>query len=177
MDEITSLACRARDGDATALADFVRSTISDVRRYCGALVDTSSADDLTQETYLKAIPALSRYRGDAPAGAWLLSIARHTCIDEIRRRTRHRDRVALTLMVDPPREDIDEKLTIDTAIRALADDRREAFVLTQVIGLSYAEAAETIGCPVGTVRSRVFRARSDLIDALHEPSQRRRRTI
>jgi RNA polymerase sigma factor (sigma-70 family) len=118
-----------------------------VRRYCGALVDTSSADDLTQETYLKAIPALSRYRGDAPAGAWLLSIARHTCIDEIRRRTRHRDRVALTLMVDPPREDIDEKLTIDTAIRALADDRREAFVLTQVIGLSYAEAAETIGCP------------------------------
>ena len=49
-------------------------------------------------------------------------------------------------------------------------DRREAFVLTQVVGLSYAEAAEVAGCPVGTIRSRVARARADLVDALDEGS-------
>jgi RNA polymerase sigma-70 factor (ECF subfamily) len=50
----------------------------------------------------------------------------------------------------------------------LTDDRREAFVLTQVVGLSYEEAAEVVGCPIGTIRSRVARARIDLLDALRE---------
>jgi RNA polymerase sigma-70 factor (ECF subfamily) len=51
-------------------------------------------------------------------------------------------------------------------VDALATDRREAFVLTQLLGLSYAEAAEVLGCPVGTIRSRVARARGDLVEAL-----------
>ncbi len=53
-------------------------------------------------------------------------------------------------------------------VRRLEGDRREAFVLTQLLGLSYAEAAEVAGCPVGTIRSRVARARADLVTALGE---------
>ena len=53
-------------------------------------------------------------------------------------------------------------------VDGLTDDRREAFVLTQVVGLSYEEAAEVVGCPIGTIRSRVARARIDLLDALRE---------
>jgi RNA polymerase sigma-70 factor (ECF subfamily) len=55
-----------------------------------------------------------------------------------------------------------------SVVSSLAPDRRAAFVLTQVVGCDYAEAAQICGCPVGTIRSRVARARADLIDALRE---------
>ena len=55
---------------------------------------------------------------------------------------------------------------IDQFVRALVPERQEAFVLTQVVGLSYEEAADVIGCPIGTIRSRVARARADLLEAL-----------
>jgi RNA polymerase sigma-70 factor (ECF subfamily) len=169
VEDVSELARLAAGGDSDALSEFVRATITDVRRYCGALVDHASADDLTQETYLKAIRALGSYRGTAPAGAWLLGIARHTCIDEIRRRARRRDTASVALVVEPQHyDDLAGQLTIAEAISELADERREAFVLTQVIGMSYAEAARTVGCPIGTLRSRVFRARADLVDALRE---------
>jgi len=66
-------------------------------------------------------------------------------------------------MVEAPRTG---EVDLDEAIRALAPERREAFVLTQVTGLSYAEAAEVCEVPVGTIRSRVARARADLLDAV-----------
>jgi RNA polymerase sigma-70 factor (ECF subfamily) len=169
VQDVTEIALRARDGDQAALHELVVMTIADLRRFCAALVDPASADDLTQQTYLKAIGALSRYRGEAPAAGWLLSIARHTCIDEIRRRQRLREVESVGLFVDPPVvRDHDERLTLEAAIGAVEPERREAFVLTQVLGLSYDEAATVIGCPIGTVRSRVYRARADLVEALRE---------
>ena len=75
MDELTSLAIAAGHGDRDALARLVRQTQADVWRLCAHLVDPAAADDLTQDTYLRAIPALPRFRGDAPARAWLLAIA------------------------------------------------------------------------------------------------------
>ncbi len=66
-------------------------------------------------------------------------------------------------MVDPTgRADLDDLL------RSLDDDRRAAFVLTQVLGLHYDEAAEVLGCPIGTVRSRVSRARTDLVEMMYD---------
>lgn len=169
MHDVTAIAMRAQVGDRLALQELVTHTIADVRRFCASLVDPASADDLTQQTYLKAIEALPRYRGDAPAAAWLLSIARHTCVDEIRRRQRRRETESIGLLVDPPvRRDHDERLTLEAAIADLNTERREPFVLTQLIGLSYEEAAAVIGCPIGTVRSRVYRARADLVAALSE---------
>jgi RNA polymerase sigma-70 factor (ECF subfamily) len=159
------LAVAAARGDAVAFADLVRLTQADVWRTCATLVDASSADDLVQETYLRAHRSLPRYVGDAAFRTWLLAIARHVCLDEIRGRTRRRRLLAL----QPPRsQSVEPERAVDLALLVadLSPERREAFVLTQLIGLSYDEAADVAGCPVGTIRSRVARARADLIEAL-----------
>ena len=96
-----------------------------------------------------------------PFQAWLLSIARRVCADDVRRRTRAR---RLADRLDRFAGDgvaLDHE-SVDHLLDALEPDRRDAFVLTQVVGLSYEEAAEVMDCPIGTVRSRVARARADL---------------
>ena len=94
--------------------------------------------------------------------SWLLAIGRNVCADHVRRRERRR---RLDVRARPTADEavtaIDEP--IDDLLAPLDADRREAFVLTQLLGLCYQEAADTLGCPVGTVRSRVARARSQLL--------------
>lgn len=90
MDELSSLARAAARGDRAALTELIRATQNDVWRLCAHLVDPASADDLAQETYLRAVPALTGYRGDAPVRAWLLTIARRVCAAEIKSRQRAR---------------------------------------------------------------------------------------
>ncbi len=87
---MTRLALDAGDGDRQALAAFVRASQGEVWRLCAHLVDRGSADDLTQEVYLRAVPALARFRGDSSARTWLLTIARRTCADAVRRAIRQR---------------------------------------------------------------------------------------
>lgn len=169
MDELTRFAVAAARGDRTSLAAFVRASQAEVWRLCAHLVDRQHADDLTQDTYSRAIRALPAFRGDSSARTWLLQIARRTCADEIRRRTRGRaafDR--LRRRREPEARDLGGEVTLDALIQGLDHDRRAAFVLTQVLGLSYHEAAETCGCPVGTIRSRVARAREDLVAAMED---------
>ena len=154
MDELTRLALVAGAGDRHALGAFVRLSQAEVWRLCAHLVDRQAADDLTQETYLRAMASLPRFRADSSARTWLLTIARRTCADAIRSRTRRR---ALNDRIRNLRQDVAEVLDQSTDLMALVDgldqDRREAFVLTQLLGLAYAEAAEVCGCPVGTIRS------------------------
>ena len=105
VDGITWLATQAAAGDRDALATFVARTQADVWRLCAHLVDRDAADDLTQEVYLRALPALASFRGESSARTWLLSIARRTCMDELRRRTRRRallDRVRSRAAVGGP---------------------------------------------------------------------------
>ena len=87
---MTRLARAAGSGDRAALAALVRATQADVWRLCAHLVDPGAADDLTQETYLRAMRPLAGFRGDASARTWLLGIARRTCADAIRSRVRGR---------------------------------------------------------------------------------------
>ena len=177
MDELTSLARAAAGGDRGALARLVRQTQGDVWRLCAHLVDPASADDLTQDTYLRAIGALAKFRGDAPVRVWLLAIARRACAAEIAARSRDR-RLALRLAELPdgelgqPPSEPDSRILADDLMAALAPDRRAAFVLTQLLGCSYAEAAVICGCPVGTIRSRVARAREDLDAMTSDPGRR-----
>ncbi|TDV44262.1 sigma-70 family RNA polymerase sigma factor [Actinophytocola oryzae] len=182
---MTGLALAARSGDRAALERFVRATQRDVWRLMAHLTRVDLADDLTQETYLRAIPSLTRFAGRASARTWLLSIARHVVVDHLRA-LRCRPRTAgsadWTQVADLRQaaahrnvagfEDIVE-LTV--LLDALDPERREALVLTQVLGLSYAEAAAVCRCPVGTVRSRVARARDDL-DLVRNGDQRRDET-
>ena len=173
MDELTRLALAAGAGDEAALATFVRRTQPEVWRLCARLGDRAVADDLTQEVYLRALPALSRFRAESSARTWLLQVARHVCADHVRRSTRRRalhDRlVRRAAPGDASVDDATGAVALDDAVAALDEDRRAAFVLTQVVGLSYAEAAEACEVPIGTIRSRVARARADLLDALAEP--------
>jgi len=170
LDDLTVLALTAAEGDRVARAAFVRRTQPEVWRVCARLGDRDAADDLTQEVYLRALPALVGFRAEASARTWLLQITRHVCADHVRRRERGRallDRlVQRTDRGDSVAAPRTGELELDEVIRALDPDRREAFVLTQVLGLSYAEAAEVGGVPIGTIRSRVARARVDLLDAL-----------
>ncbi len=165
--DLEAVAVAAAAGDPAAQAAFVRATQADVWRLAAVLVDRDAADDLTQETYLRALRALPAFEGRAAVRTWLLSIARRTCADHLRATVRRR-RLGERLLVapaDPPPDQTGLVEAVDL-LRRLDPPRRAAFVLTQVVGLSYQEAAAVEGVPVGTIRSRVARARSDLVDAL-----------
>jgi RNA polymerase sigma-70 factor (ECF subfamily) len=171
MDELAGWAQAAHDGDPVAVTALVHATQSDVRRLCAHLVDAASADDLAQETYERALRALPAYEARAPFRPWLLSIARRTCADALRRRTRRRR--LLTRLQGGLEDTVPDRsgdVIVDDLLARLDADRRAAFVLTQVLGLSYADAAAACEVPIGTIRSRVARAREDLVQALQRQS-------
>ncbi|TDC38571.1 sigma-70 family RNA polymerase sigma factor [Micromonospora sp. 15K316] len=168
-DPATECALAARGGDPAAQAAFVRLTQVEVWRFAAALVDPESADDLAQETYLRAFRALPAFEGRSSARTWLLGIARRTCADHLRavvRRRRLDARLTANAHTDRPYPDPAGQLGAADLVRRLPAERRSAFVLTQLLGLSYAEAAAVEGVPVGTIRSRVARARDDLVEAV-----------
>ena len=102
------------------------------------------------------------FRAEASARTWLLAIARKTCMDELRTRTRRRRRDAALVASSAGRPDLTNdaghQAGVDDMLARLAPERKEAFVLTQLLGLSYDEAAQVCDCPSGTIRSRVARA-------------------
>ncbi|MBB4957780.1 sigma-70 family RNA polymerase sigma factor [Micromonospora polyrhachis] len=169
LETATHWALAARDGDPVAQAAFVRVTQAEVWRFAAALVDPDSADDLTQDTYLRAFRALPSFEGRSSARTWLLGIARRACADHLRtvvRRRRLDERLTAHAHTDHPYPDPAGQLGVADLLRRLPADRRGAFVLTQVLGLSYAEAALVEGVPVGTIRSRVARARAELVETI-----------
>ncbi len=167
-----ALAAHARaaaGGDEDALAEFIRHTYQPVWRYLAHMVDRQIAEDLTQETFVRAIRSLRAFRGDCTVLVWLLSIARRTAMDHFRTQGR-RPNIQASLNELPPDVHSATPLTPDPSgesdlralIHYLDPARRAVFVLTQLLGFSYAEVAEIVGVPIGTVRSRVARAREDL---------------
>ena len=167
MDHLDALADRARDGDQEAWEAFVVESYDAVRRMCTAMVDRQSSEDLAQETFARSVRALAGFRGECPARAWILSIAYRVCVDELRTLTRRRRHEAANAWrANPghrPAPDVADQVAVDDLISHLEPDRRAAFVLTQMLGMSYSEAASVCACPPGTVRSRVARARGDLV--------------
>lgn len=164
---VTELALAAGRGDKAALTEFIKLTQSDVWRLLTHLGGIEIADDLTQETYLRVISALPRFAARSSARTWLLSLARRVWVDNIRHdMARPKKSHAEVENVDAPTESpwsdwVDMRILID----ALPTDRREALILTQVLGFSYEEAAKIADVRVGTIRSRVARARADIIEA------------
>ncbi|WP_043268455.1 sigma-70 family RNA polymerase sigma factor [Streptomyces sp. CT34] len=169
-EKVTRWALAARSGNPDAVEHFVRATHRDVWRFVAHLSsDVNVADDLTQETYLRALTSLPRYAGRSCARIWLLSIARRVVIDRYRSAAA-RPRIVNSVDWQAAAEraqptdlpGFDEGVALRDLLDSLDDTRREAFLLTQVLGLPYQDAAAVAGCPVGTVRSRVARARADL---------------
>lgn len=165
-DELTRLALDAGRGDRAALSAFIRASQADVWRFVARAAGTQAADDLTQETYLRVIGALPAFEARSSARSWLLSIARRVVVDRVRyevARPRLVGMDAADLDALAPGESDEGLVEVAQALAALGPDRRMALILTQLMGFSYAEAAEICGCAVGTIRSRVARARADLV--------------
>ncbi len=137
--------------------------------------DPELALDIAQEAFIKAYRALPRFRGDSAFYTWLYRIAVNTAKNHLAAQRRRPMDIELDLQ-DPEQYDLHAKLketdtpegvvlsnelqeTVERAIAALPEDLRTAIVLRELEGMSYEEIAETMECPVGTVRSRIFRAR------------------
>ncbi|WP_043678116.1 sigma-70 family RNA polymerase sigma factor [Streptomyces xylophagus] len=175
-ESVTDWALAARHGDSAAVEHLVRALHRDVLRYVAHLcADPQAVDDLAQDTFLRALGSLHRFEGRSSARTWLLSIARRAVIDSYRRaaaRPRLSDTADWQLAVEMAQPQglpgFDDGVALLDLLAVLPDERREAFLLTQLLGLPYEEAAERSNCPVGTVRSRVARARATLVDLLAE---------
>lgn len=173
-ESITAWALAARGGDSVAVDRFVRALHRDVIRYVAHLcADPQAVDDLAQDTFLRALGSLHRFEGRSSARTWLLAIARRAVADSIRH-TAARPRPADLPDWEPAAElaqprglpGFDDGVALLELLAGLPEERREAFVLTQLLGLPYAEAAALGNCPVGTVRSRVARAWATLLALL-----------
>lgn len=166
-------------GDRAALDRVIALTQHDVRRFLAAHADPGEAEDLTQETFLRALPALDRFEGRSSLRTYLLVIARRVAVDHVRHRAaRPRtastdDWVAAVDLADhragrTAGGDRTGAVEIRELLQALPRERREALILTQVIGMDYAEAAAICDCPIGTIRSRVARGRDELIRMMRD---------
>ncbi len=144
---------------------MIRSTQGPIWRFCRhSLGNDDDAADATQETYIRALRSLKSFRGESALLTWLLTIARRVCSVRIKEIVRRRERE--TALVDVAGEEPDGWL--QWALDELSPPLREAIVLTQIVGLSYEEAAVAAGCPIGTIRSRVARARQQLVKAYRD---------
>ena len=166
-EDLTELVVRAAGGDRAAEEAFVARTIDDVWRYCRHLMGNDLADDATQATYLRALRSLGNFRAESSAKTWLIGVARNTCLD-LRRSLARKTRLEEHLHAQPvaAAEDLysrDLPVELDELLAQLSEERREAFVLTQLLGFPYDAAADLVSVPVGTIRSRVARARADLV--------------
>ncbi len=157
----------ARKGDTNAFAALVAYYQGDAWRLCFHLLrDEAAAEDATQEAFVRVFRFLPRYRGEAKFSTWLFSITRNCALDELRRAAR---RSRVEKKIRPESEggaDPGMALEVREAILSLSDELRESVVLIDMFGLSYKEAATIMATPVGTVKSRVHRARELLVARL-----------
>lgn len=155
---------RAREGDVDAFEDLVRSYQADVWRFTYHFThDRGLAEDATQEAFIRAFRFLGSFRGDSKFTSWLFRIARNCAMDAIRRRNGRETRE-----VPPPlgAPDPEARAELHAALASVSDEHREPFLLIEVFGLSYQEAADVLHLRVGTVKSRMHRARLAMMRAL-----------
>lgn len=171
-----ALVKRVQEGDKKAfdllVLKYQSKIINLVMRY---LRDPDEANDVAQEAFLKAYRALPKFRGDSAFYTWLYRIAVNTAKNYLVAVKRRPVEYDLDLQ-DPEQYEMQARLkdidspegmllkdevqkTIDKAVEALPEDLRTAIILREMEGMTYEEIAETMECPVGTVRSRIFRAR------------------
>jgi len=168
-----------RGGDEAAWAKLVerhtRKVFGLAYRFTGRV---DEAEDLTQEVFVKVYQTLDKYReADGPFGAWLMAVARNHAIDHYRRGRQERARRAedpLVLELAPAREEHpiaglereERARLVHRGLRALPPELRLPLVLCDLQGLSYDEIAKSLEVPLGTVKSRINRARLELAKRL-----------
>ncbi len=155
---------RAQRGDPDAFEDLVRASQADAWRFaCSLTRDTHLAEDVTQEAFVRAFRFLPSFRGDSKFSSWLLQIVRNCALDAMRKASRPVLETPVTAATDQQ-----SRAEITMAIDALPDKLREPFLLIEVFGLPYADASVVLRTKIGTLKSRVFRARAQLMSDLSE---------
>src|SRR5579859_441693 len=178
------LVARAQEGDGRAFELLVRKYQYKIIQLVSRLVGDSDAPDVAQETFIKAYRALNGFRGQSAFYTWLYRIGINTAKNHIVSRGRRPANQDIDIQdaeqyghtehlsdVDTPESLLlsDEiKQKVAEVIHKLPADLRQAITLRELEGLSYEEIAEVMDCPIGTVRSRIFRAR-EAIDAVVQP--------
>jgi RNA polymerase sigma-70 factor (ECF subfamily) len=160
---------RAATGDEPAFELLVRRHTGAVWRYARSfLPDDFAAEEAVQDTFVKAYRGMAAFRGASSVRTWLLSICHRTCIDATRRRR------ATVVSLDEARrarardEHHELRLALAHGVGTLPGPERQAFQLVDILGYSREEAAEIVGVPASTMRSRVSRARKRMLAALDE---------
>ncbi|MFO1400557.1 MAG: RNA polymerase sigma factor RpoE [Steroidobacteraceae bacterium] len=181
-----SLVRRVQAGERGAfdllVLKYQHKVVKLVMRY---LRDPTEAEDVAQEAFIKAYRALPQFRGDSAFYTWLYRIAINTAKNALVSRDRSPISYEINLNSDDDAPDVTSRLrdpdtpeglalseeirsTVTAAIDALPEDLRTAIVLRELDGMSYEEIAAAMDCPVGTVRSRIFRAREAIDKRLRE---------
>ena len=184
-DQETQIVRRVLEGDVNAFEDLVteheKGVYAIAQRMTGNAED---AADMTQETFIKAYNSLSSFRGDSKFSVWLYRIATNVCLDFLRSRSR-KPTVSLSVEDDDgeetqmdiadesqsPEQLLERGLTRDAVrrgLKSLSPEYRQILLLREIQGLSYEEIAEALALEVGTVKSRIFRARKRLCAFLLE---------
>ena len=176
---------RVQRGDSAAFDVLVRKYQHRVVGLIGRYVhDWSECQDIAQEVFMRAYRALGNFRGDAQFSTWLHRIAVNTAKNHLVAQNRRPPTDDIDVMdaeqfdpsfrlrdTDTPEHELlrqEVERTVMDAVNRLPGELRDAITLREVEGLSYDEIAERMGCPIGTVRSRIFRAR-EAIDAQLKP--------
>ncbi len=159
---------RMAGGDEKAFEELYNATSRKVYAYLRSRnIDEQTAADVLQNTFLAAWRSAGRFAGGAKPLTWLIAIARHKLADELR--VRDRNRAAPLESVaggHDPTGQTDDRLSIRQAVASLAEEQKELLHLVFVLGMSYAEAAEVLEVPEGTVKSRMFTLKKQLVGRL-----------
>ena len=171
---------RVKRGDAKAFEMLVVKYQRRIERLIGRMVrDVDLVPDIAQETFIRAYRAIPQFRGDSAFYTWLYRIAVNTAkkaLVELKRDPLLSETSLTSRDDDDETSRVENELSdgetpdavlaskeiaaaVNAAIEALSDDLRQAITLREIEGLSYEEIAEVMNCPIGTVRSRIFRAR------------------
>ncbi|MGM0562783.1 MAG: RNA polymerase sigma factor RpoE [Pseudomonadota bacterium] len=175
---------RVQSGEKAAFDLLVRKYQSRVVSLVGRFVNSpDEVDDVAQEAFIKAYRGLKNFRGDSAFYTWLYRIAVNTAKNYLVSRQRRGTHIGADIQeaeqydgaellreYDTPEQLLESEQARDKvieAIQALPDELREAIMLRELEGLSYEEIAQMMGCPIGTVRSRIFRAREAIEKGLN----------
>lgn len=166
------LARRARRGDAGAFDELVGRFQQPVYRFCWRLLRSPDAEDLAQDTFVRAFVHFERFDPERPVLPWLIAIARRLCLDLLRRR-KVMASVATMPASDPPAPEPDGEAALreqlwrlERALDDLDEGPREAIVLFHIEAMSYRDIAAALEVPMGTVMTWLHRGRAQLKKAL-----------
>jgi len=176
-DPDRELVRRTLAGDSGAFGELVERHEAVAHRVARRIVGPDEADDVTQDSFLRAFHRLDRFRGESPFRAWLLQIVHNTALNTVQRRRPEP-------VGDPPAteepaherqparelEERERRERLELKLRGLRSEHRAVLVLRDLEGLAYEEIAAVTEMPLGSVKERLHRARGELIELLRTNS-------